>query len=172
MLRPKKKKNSILEEDTSVAQSNSESNIKKTIKVADKPVFKEVTVKTTASIKEVQQIISSQKEIQSNTLTTQIQQSANIIEKEIIETKKVIEIPTSNDEASNIPENIVKEPQTNYSVSSEKIQEEITEKNTTPTNTINTNPIPQNIAEKRYEALLAKNPLLEELRIKLNLEFK
>ncbi|HPQ08741.1 MAG TPA: DNA polymerase III subunit gamma/tau [Bacteroidia bacterium] len=166
------KKNSILEEDTSVAQSNSESNIKKTIKVADKPVFKEVTVKTTASIKEVQQIISSQKEIQSNTLTTQIQQSANIIEKEIIETKKVIEIPTSNDEASNIPENIVKEPQTNYSVSSEKIQEEITEKNTTPTNTINTNPIPQNIAEKRYEALLAKNPLLEELRIKLNLEFK
>ncbi|MCX7728320.1 MAG: DNA polymerase III subunit gamma/tau [Bacteroidia bacterium] len=135
----------------------------KIIKTSEKSIPNDITVNITTSIKEIKALLSHQQE--------------NIPEKkkETSENKSVNSLPTETiqNKADNtaIPNdnliNVVKETTNTYQT--EKKQDNnnkpIPEKSDTSSQSLTT-------VEKKYQALLSKNPLLEELKIKLNLEFK
>lgn len=201
------KKNISEERVTSTAPVNNPSleNLHKNtkvIKVSDKPILNEVTVKTTASIKEITTILSST--ISSNkkeNIPIQTESTNTIIK----ETNPNINSDNGNTDSDNI---LIAENQPHYSsslknqskLSTPPLQSEPTlsstqqeKKSNTPSSSAtiqqgnyNNPPEPTNpstpkssdssihtsITERRYQALLKQNPLLEELKIKLNLEFK
>lgn len=196
--------------DTSQYNHSNTSEIKDTkiIKISDKPILREVTVKTTTSIKEISTLLSHQN--QNTSLVTQkeiteyqsISQSVPVSQEQHVKYNTsipVAEISPSDEqqpkhhveEKSNLSSHSV--PQTNHHPETNHRLEDKTNNNTpSSTNPIikqsadktstnnnqvqnKTTPSAQTLlssTQKKYETLLAQNPLLEELKIKLNLQFK
>lgn len=162
-----KKNDAINNSGTALIQSTSEQLVSqnrtdyyskdvKLIKVTEKPITKDLTIKITSSLKEVNSIIANTS-IQNNQNTQITSNPAPINDTSEIETDKTSEPPnqyqTSKIQHSNnfVENNPIKQDTSNKVTINEKYQ---------------------SISEKRYHALLQKNPLLEELKVKLNLEFK
>lgn len=182
------KKNITEERVTSTSPVNNPSidNIHKDtkiIKVSDKPILNEVIVKTTASIKEITTILSST--VQTNkkeNIPIEAEHTKTIIKETNSNTNSAVENTDSNNNTliaeeqsiySSSPQN---KPDSIYNNDSKNVQKvtenkisEITTASSQNTATASTH---TSITEKRYEALLKQNPLLEELKRKLNLEFK
>ncbi|GIV29988.1 MAG: hypothetical protein KatS3mg028_1054 [Bacteroidia bacterium] len=184
----------------------------KIIKVSDKPILKEVTVKTTTSIKEITALISQQnqnasitqkeiKEYQSTSkfIQTEASESAPISnEQQIKYTTQPAGIsssqtsvsdtpPTKYDTAEKTPPTTSVQQTTGNPHNETKNNDHQSPENSSnkqssnkPSSDNNNSPnkntsSPQTLlssTQKKYETLLAQNPLLEELRIKLNLQFK
>ncbi|GAB4208718.1 MAG: DNA polymerase III subunit gamma/tau [Bacteroidia bacterium] len=171
----------------------------KIVKVSDKPVLKEVTVKTTASIKEISAFIShqnqnpplTQKEITeyqsiNPSVATSNEQSIKYNTDTSQDTASTAEQPTKDHAEKNAasphsaPQTTIhpkNEPNNNIPISTNSSNQQPIDKNSSDnTNTQNKNTSsPQTFpssTQKKYETLLAQNPLLEELKIKLNLQFK
>lgn len=143
----------------------------------------EVIVKTTASIKEITTILSST--VQTNkkeNIPIEAEHTKTIIKETNSNTNSAVENTDSNNNTliaeeqsiySSSPQN---KPDSIYNNDSKNVQKvtenkisEITTASSQNTATASTH---TSITEKRYEALLKQNPLLEELKRKLNLEFK
>lgn len=144
----------------------------KIVKVSERPVLKEITVKTTASIKGITNISTNQQVISANADESIVDYKANSTPESNISTTSELSI-------SSTPQNITttilqeedveyKKTQTTQQLSNTKLPSKI--EHSSLANNVN-DPI-LSITEKRYNILLAKNPLLEELKRKLNLQFK
>lgn len=164
-----KKNNSLSNPDNFIIQNPSENSSQqnqstalnkdvKIVKVSEKPVTKDVTIKITSSIKEVNNLISESSSGRIYQKQTLIAQTTE----QIVSEQKSNISQTNTENNTNKPEEI--SPQKTLS---EKIEN-------TPANvqTPKQDTVYQSVTEKRYQALLLKNPLLEELKQKLNLDFK
>ncbi|GIV45053.1 MAG: hypothetical protein KatS3mg035_2176 [Bacteroidia bacterium] len=165
-------KKNLIEESALNAKENislqANSSIK-TIKISDKPLLSEVVVKTTASIKEISTIIQSS--------TQQISIDAKKVEEQKSVQIKVIEPETSKNFESTLTSptstsfpniSTLNDPKENYSSSTPNNQSE----NPASTKATTSNSETKSISQKRYEKLLSQNPLIEELKQRLNIEFK
>lgn len=200
--------------DTPQSHHSITSGIKDTkiVKVSDKPVLKEVTVKTTASIKEISALISHENQTTSITQKeiTEYQSMSHLSRpdhREFIPTETQDPIPISKEQevkyttetpaptkqststddikstspshsSQQITNNLQNEIKNNNNISSENSSNQQPTNKTSSDNTnsqnknnSSTQTLPSS-SQKKYETLLAQNPLLEELKIKLNLQFK
>ena len=171
-------------QNTTISTSSKEIKV---VKVPEKPILNQVIVKTTASISSIKQdtkISETNYELKHTEFKSQTEILASIASKtETISTyQSAVNTehttnPSSlsqNEYTENISNDKIKDPPIKYSEStstksiSNIPQEDTKKQNTTIPNNSNV----QSITEKRYQALLNQNPLLEELRVRLNLEFK
>lgn len=146
----------------------------KNIKVSTEPLLQNVIIQTTASIKKITEEIESirkkafEEKEASSTSTSPVQitmsnpsnvpTTSTSLQKE---TGYSTVVHSHVHQVANSPDNDV----------SSANQPSVQDTKSSVTSNISNNET-LNITEKRYQALLLKNPLLEELKKKLNLEFK
>ncbi len=137
----------------------------KTVKVSDKPLLSEVVVKTTASLKEINALLQSAHQ-QVSVNITEAKHEKKVYVSDITENNETqsaenytTTLPAKNDE--------LKEQKQEYQINTDRKNEPTIYSSTTHTMTET-----KSITQKRYDYLLSKNPLIEELKIKLNIEFK
>jgi len=159
----------------------------KVVKVSERPILNQVIVKTTASISSFKQSTNTSetnyelKHIEFKTQTEISSSFASTSETISNSTSSVkTELPTQssslpqNEYTENIIKDEIKDTSIKYAEStSDQTNPNIPKEDNKKTNTsISNNSGVQSITEKRYTALINQNPLLEELRVRLNLEFK
>ncbi|MCX8142844.1 MAG: DNA polymerase III subunit gamma/tau [Bacteroidia bacterium] len=159
----------------------------KGVKVSEKPILNQVIVKTTASISSFKQNTNTSEtnyELKHTEFKTQTEISPSFAStSETISNSSSsvkTELPTQssslpqNEYTENIIKDEIKDTSIKYTEStSDQTNPNIPKEDNKKTNTsISNNSGVQNITEKRYTALINQNPLLEELRVRLNLEFK
>ncbi len=159
----------------------------KGVKVSEKPILNQVIVKTIASISSFKQNTNTSEtnyELKHTEFKTQTEissSSASTSETISNSTSSVkTELPTQssslpqNEYTENIIKDEIKDTSIKYAEStSDQTNPNIPKEDNKKTNTsISNNSGVQNITEKRYTALINQNPLLEELRVRLNLKFK
>jgi len=182
-----KKKN--LNEPSPSQNSNVSTSSKETkvVKVSERPVLNQVIVKTTASISSFKQNTNTSEtnyELKHTEFKTQTEISSSFAStSETISNSSSsvkTELPTQssslpqNEYTENIIKDEIKDTSIKYTEStSDQTNPNIPKEDNKKTNTsISNNSGVQNITEKRYTALINQNPLLEELRVRLNLKFK
>jgi DNA polymerase-3 subunit gamma/tau len=178
-----------LNEPSPSQNSNVSTSSKETkgVKVSEKPILNQVIVKTTASISSFKQNTNTSetnyelKHIEFKAQTEISSSSASTSETVSNSTSSVkTELPTNssslpqNEYTENIIKDEIKDTSIKYAEStSDQTNLNIPKEDNKKTNTsISNNSGVQNITEKRYTALINQNPLLEELRVRLNLKFK
>lgn len=159
----------------------------KGVKVSEKPILNQVIVKTTASISSFKQNTNTSEtnyELKHTEFKTQTEISPSFAStSETISNSSSsvkTELPTQssslpqNEYTENIIKDEIKDTSIKYTESTfDQTNPNIPKEDNKKTNTsISNNSGVQNITEKRYTALINQNPLLEELRVRLNLEFK
>ena len=159
----------------------------KVVKVSEKPILNQVIVKTTASISSFKQNTNTSEtnyELKHTEFKTQTEISPSFAStSETISNSSSsvkTELPTNssslpqNEYTENITKDEIKDTSIKYAEStSDRTNPNIPKEDNKKTNTsISNNSGVQNITEKRYTALINQNPLLEELRVRLNLKFK
>jgi len=173
-----------LSQNPNVSTSSKETKV---VKVSEKPILNQVIVKTTASISSFKQNTNTsetnyelkhtefkaQTEISSSSASTSetISNSSSSVKTEFPTQSSSL---PQNEYTENIIKDEIKDTSIKYAEStSDKTNPNIPKEDNKKTNTsISNNSGVQNITEKRYTALINQNPLLEELRVRLNLEFK
>ena len=171
-------------QNSNVSTSSKETKV---VKVSERPVLNQVIVKTTASISSFKQNTNTSEtnyELKHTEFKTQTEiSSSSASTSEIISNSTSLvktELPTQssslpqNEYTENIIKDEIKDTSIKYAEStSEQTNPNIPKEDNKKTNTsISNNSGVQNITEKRYTALINQNPLLEELRVRLNLKFK
>jgi len=171
-------------QNSNVSTSSKETKV---VKVSERPVLNQVIVKTTASISSFKQNTNTSEtnyELKHTEFKTQTEiSSSSASTSEIISNSTSLvktELPTQssslpqNEYTENIIKDEIKDTSIKYAEStSEQTNPNIPKEDNKKTNTsISNNSCVQNITEKRYTALINQNPLLEELRVRLNLKFK
>jgi len=159
----------------------------KVVKVSEKPILNQVIVKTIASISSFKQNTNTsetnyelkhtefkaQTEISSSFASTSetISNSTSSVKTELPTNSSSL---SQNEYTENIIKDEIKDTSIKYTEStSDQTNPNIPKEDNKKTNTsISNNSGVQNITEKRYTALINQNPLLEELRVRLNLKFK
>lgn len=156
-------------------------------KTSDKPVLNAVTIGITSSLSEIKKKLSEtiQPDSQVSAVHQNILKEGKIsednpsYEKNSTRTESLIQEKPLNTPKEELPDNIIKEPATPFNTNQEnKPQSQSTSRSKADNHQSNNNPsktAPPNIlttTEQKYQALLMKNPLLEELKVKLKLEFK
>lgn len=156
-------------------------------KTSDKPVLNAVTIGITSSLSEIKKKLSEtiQPDSQASPVHQNILKEEKIsegnpsYEKNSTRTESLIQEKPLNTPKEELPDNIIKEPATPFNTNQEnKPQSQSTSRSKADNHQSNNNlskTIPPNIlttTEQKYQALLMKNPLLEELKVKLKLKFK
>jgi len=171
-------------QNSNVSTSSKETKV---VKVSERPVLNQVIVKTTASISSFKQNTNTSEtnyELKHTEFKTQTEISSSFAStSETISNSSSsvkTELPTQssslpqNEYTENIIKDEIKDTSIKYTEStSDQTNPNIPKEDNKKTNTsISNNSGVQNITEKRYTALINQNPLLEELRVRLNLKFK
>ncbi len=150
----------------STSVTSSSSTTRKIVKVSDKPLLNEVVVKTTASLKEINALLQSAHQ-QISVNVTEAKHEKKIDSSDITDNNNETQ-PVENYTATlTAKTDELKEQKQEYQINTDRKNEPTIHSSTTHTMTET-----KSITQKRYDYLLSKNPLIEELKIKLNIEFK